>query len=123
MQPLGQGSQRQWADAQMSEPFTHLSQAHSDASQVLDLSVHIIADALMSSNQPAKVDFHTPSAFAPHPRQSKGHLPPDRDEWITTTEAVPAEPSTPSRSAAAAFALSAQSLGYFYASNVVPAAH
>jgi len=123
MQPVGQGSQGQRADAQLSEQLAYLSQAHSDTSQTLDLSVYLITDALIRTEQAPKVDSYTSTTYAPHSRQSEGHLSPDRDEWLATTEAIPAETSTPSRAAAAAFALSTESFGYFDASNVVPTAY
>jgi hypothetical protein len=68
MQSFIQRSQRQRADVKMSEQFTHLSQAHGQTTQALELSIYVITDALMRSNLPAKIDLHTTAVLASHTR-------------------------------------------------------
>jgi len=123
VQPFVQGSQCQRTNVELPEQFTHLSQAHGDASQALDLSIHVITDMLMRSNQPAPIDFHATAALTSDTRQLKGYLPPDCQEGLPRTKPVPTEAPTAIRPATTAFTLSEKALRYSHASNVVTAPH
>ena len=76
MQALVQGAQGEQVDLEAAQPFAYLTRAQRQVTQVLDLRVHLVTNALIRSQQPPEVDLYTPAALAAYPRVLPGRSRP-----------------------------------------------
>ncbi len=119
MQPFVQSAQRQRANVRVHQLLAHLPQTHSHAPPALDLGVQVIPKTLIGAKQVTKIDLHTATAFAPHPRQLQGPLAPFGQQRAPGAESIPTKKLTAAGSTATARAFSTQLLRDLLASNVV----
>jgi hypothetical protein len=93
MQSLVQCTQGQQPDVQVLQLTAHLSQTEGQGTPPLDLSIYIIPDSLIRSQQATKVDLDTTPAHTPNSREVDRYCTPQRQQ-VAFSKAVATEPMT-----------------------------